>query len=190
MPDFNSINSDNANKQINKQINELIDQALVKQRKSDAVRNYLGASRLGVSCSRSLQYEYQNVKKDGGRDFNGQTLRVFAAGHLFEDMAIGWLRDAGFTLLTEDRDGKQFGFSVADGKIAGHVDGIITGSPDAGTAGTDKSGTDKSGTDKSDGLKMPLPALWEMKSMNNRSWNDTVKKGLILNPIANKTDKR
>jgi len=39
------------------QVNKSIDIALVEERKNQKPRNYLGASRLGVKCSRSLQYE-------------------------------------------------------------------------------------------------------------------------------------
>ena len=104
-------------------VSELIDQALCAEYKAQPERDYLGASRLGENCSRKLQYEYTNTPKDEG--FSGQTLRIFAAGHVFEELAIRWLRLAGFELFTEKPNGYQFGFSVADGRIRGHVDGII-----------------------------------------------------------------
>jgi hypothetical protein len=141
------------------QLNALIDTALVKENQGEPSREYLGGSRLGVACERALQFEYVQAPKDDGREFNGQTLRIFAAGHLFEDMAIRWLCLAGFDLYTTKGNrpgGEQFGFSVADGRIRGHVDGIIN-----------------------DGPTLPgFPALWECKSMNARSWRDTVKHGL------------
>jgi hypothetical protein len=100
----------------------------------------------------------------GGNDessgFSGQILRIFAAGHLFEELAVRWLRLAGFELLTEDAKGEQFGFKALGGRIAGHVDGIIQAAPLK--------------------LGMSFPALWEAKSMNNRSWKETVKKGVVL----------
>jgi len=145
---------------INEQLNRLIDTALTTVHKEQPERHYLGASRLGVSCTRMLQYEFQKVPKDEGKEFTGQTLRNFAAGHVFEELAIKWLQGAGFTLLTEDEQGQQFGFKAAGGNIAGHVDGIITGVPD--------------------GFTLATPALWEMKSMNNKSWQETVKKGLVI----------
>lgn len=143
------------------QINALIDTALVAENQTQSSRQYLGGSRLGVACDRALQFEYAQAPKDDGRDFDGQTLRIFAAGHLFEDMAIDWLRLAGFDLYTTKGnrpDGGQFGFSVAGGRIRGHVDGIINAGPE-----------------------MPgFPALWECKSLNAKSWNDTVKRGLAI----------
>lgn len=141
-------------------INHRIDTALTTESEAKAAREYLGASRLGAECDRALQYEFLNTQKDEGRGFDGKTLRIFAAGHVFEDLAIGWLRKAGFTLFTARQDGSQFGFSVAKGRIRGHVDGIITDGPAE--------------------LGLSYPMLWECKSLNNKSWNDTAKKGVVL----------
>lgn len=145
------------------QVNALIDTALVAENQTQPSRRYLGGSRLGVACDRALQFEYAQAPKDDGRDFDGQTLRIFAAGHLFEDMAIRWLRLAGFDLYTTKGNRpscEQFGFSVAAGRIRGHVDGIIAGA--------------------SNGLLSGFPALWECKSLNAKSWKDTVKRGLAV----------
>ncbi len=60
--------------------------------------------------------------------------------------------------------GGQFGFSSANGKIQGHVDGIVNDAPED--------------------LGMSFPALWEAKSLNNKSWKDTVKRGLTLSKPA------
>ena len=143
------------------QVTALIDTALVAENQNQPSRQYLGGSRLGVACDRALQFEYAQAAKDDGRDFDGRTLRIFAAGHLFEDLAIRWLRLAGFDLYTTKGNrpgGEQFGFSVAGGRIRGHVDGILNGGP----------------------LLPGFPALWECKSMNARSWKDTVKRGLAV----------
>ena len=145
---------------INDQLNLLIDSALTSRRKGQPERKYLGASRLGHPCSRALQYEYTASNNGESLGFSGQTLRIFAAGHLFEELAAGWLRLAGVELLTEDANGEQFGFKALGGRIAGHVDGIIQAAPSE--------------------LGMSFPALWEAKSMNSRSWKETVKKGLVL----------
>ena len=142
-------------------LNTLIDEALTEQHSQQLPRNYLGASRLGVNCSRALQFEFTNTPKDSDKNFAGKTLRIFQAGHVFEELAIDWLRLAGFTLLTEQPDGTQFGFSAANGQLKGHVDGIITNAPES--LGLTK-----------------FPMLWECKSLNNQSWRDTVKKGLTL----------
>lgn len=143
---------------IDEQICDLIDTALLADRQEQAPRNYLGASRLGVACERALQYEYLHAPADPGRDFPGRVLRVFEVGHALEELAIRWLRKAGFDLYTQKAKGGQFGFSVAGGRIQGHVDGVIN----AALAS----------------LGLSCPALWECKTMNDKSWRDTVKHGV------------
>jgi len=143
---------------LHEQIGNLIDAALTRNRDSEAPRRYLGASRLGVTCERALQYEYLRTPVDSGREMPGRVLRVFEVGHALEDLAIRWLRLAGFDLYTRKASGGQFGFSVAGGRIQGHVDGILNAGP-------------------SD-LGLRCPALWECKTMNDKSWRDTVKHGL------------
>ncbi len=145
---------------LSEEISTLIDKALTIENEQQTPRDYLGASRLGASCNRALQFEYTKTPKDEGQNFTGKILRIFQAGHVFEDLAIKWLRNAEFELVTHKQNGDQFGFSVADGKIKGHIDGVITNAPS--------------------NLKLKFPMLWECKSLNNKSWNDTVKKGLVI----------
>ena len=114
----------------------------------------------GHACERALQFEFAGAPKDEGADFGGQTLRIFAIGHQLEDLAIRWLRAAGIDLVTQKRDGGQFGFSVAGGRIRGHVDGIIADAPAA--------------------LGMRAPALWECKTMNAKNWRACVKDGVTV----------
>ena len=140
------------------QISGLIDRALTHEREGQAPRDYLGASRLGVACERALQYEYAHTPVDAGRDFSGRSLRIFEVGHTLEDLAVRWLRLAGFDLYTRKAQGGQFGFSVAGGRIRGHVDGILNGGPAD--------------------LGLGYPAIWEFKTMNDKSWRDTVKHGV------------
>jgi len=154
MLDFNSSSS------FSKRVTGFIDEALAAERDEQTPRSYLGASRLGVACDRALQYEYLQAPVDPGRELSGTTLRIFEAGHVFEDLAIRWLRMAGFELYTETSQGKQYGFSVAGGRIQGHVDGILAAGPEH--------------------LRLGYPALWECKSLNNKSWKDTVKRGVSL----------
>ena len=154
MLDFNSRSNISAG------ITDLIDHALQAEQQAQTPRQYLGGSRLGVSCDRALQFEFLKTPVDPGREFSGKLLRIFAAGHVFEDLAIKWLRQAGFDLHTETSCGGQYGFSAAGGRIRGHVDGILAGGPEH--------------------LNMTYPALWESKSLKNSSWKDTVKRGLTL----------
>lgn len=144
-------------------INEVIDAAIVAERAAIPPRTYLGGSRLGLPCERALQFEFAGAPKDEGQEFSGQTLRIFEIGHALEDLAIRWLRVAGFDLYTRKGnrpDGEQFGFSVAGGRIRGHVDGIIAAGPQP--------------------LGIGVPALWECKTMNAKNWRETVTKGVGL----------
>jgi hypothetical protein len=144
-------------------VNALIDAALEAERAATPPRDYLGGSRLGHACGRALQFEFTATPKDDGADFGGQTLRIFAIGHALEDLAIRWLRSAGLELYTRRGnrpDGEQFGFSVAGGRIRGHVDGIIAAAPAA--------------------IGLRLPALWECKTMNAKNWRACVREGVVV----------
>ena len=140
-------------------INTLIDDALVAEREGQRPRDYLGASRIGEPCARRLVYEITHTPPDPGSELEGRSLRIFAAGHVFEDLAISWLRKAGFDLRTHARTGAQFGFETAGGRIRGHVDGVIVSGPDIG---------------------LTWPALWEHKALKASSWSDTAKRGVRL----------
>jgi hypothetical protein len=142
-------------------INAAIDTALVTEHQAAPPRTYLGGSRLGHACERALQFEFTHTAKDEGAGFPGRLLRIFAIGHALEDLAIAWLRRAGFDLYTRKGsrpDSEQFGFAVAGGRIRGHVDGILAGGPPIPGLG--------------------FPALWECKTMNAKSWRETASKGV------------
>jgi hypothetical protein len=147
MLDFNSSAS------LSGQIETLIGQALDLERAATPKRDYLGASRLGGSCERQLQYEYAKAPVDHGKAFSGRLLRIFERGHSTEEMVIRWLRMAGFTLKTEDAQGNQFGFSVANGRLRGHIDGVLIAGPEGFT----------------------YPALWENKCLGSKSWRQLEK---------------
>ena len=144
-------------------VNAAVDAALTTENAARTPRDYLGGSRLGHACERALQFEFTHAAKDEGQAFSGQLLRIFAIGHSLEDLAVAWLRDAGFDLYTRkgnQPDGGQFGFSVAGGRVRGHVDGIIAAGPE--------------------GLGLAVPALWECKTMNAKNWRLCVKDGVTL----------
>ncbi len=152
MMDFNSASS------IPGQITALVDAGLQRARAAQSPRKYLGASRLGVSCERALQFEYAKAPVDHGRDFQGRILRVFERGHSSEESMVTWLRDAGFDLRIHKANGEQFGFSVAQGQLQGHIDGVFVGGPEG----------------------FAYPALWETKCLNSKSWRDLEKNGLAV----------
>ncbi len=138
-------------------INIHIDRALVARNRRQTPRDYLGGSRVGEACARKLVYEVGHTPKDPDKDFDGGILRIFDAGHQFEDLSIRWLKEAGFELRDRGRDGEQIGFSVAGGRLRGHADGVIVAGPNVG---------------------IPWPALFEHKALGSKSWNDLVRHGL------------
>jgi hypothetical protein len=140
-------------------LNALIDEALVERHRREQPRDYLGGSRIGEPCARKLVYEITNTPPDPGNGFGGQTLRIFDAGHQFETLSVRWLRAAGFDLRTHGSDGMQFGFSAANGRIQGHIDGVIVTGPDIGVT---------------------WPVLFEHKAVNAKSWTNIVKHGVQL----------
>ncbi|MBI5920954.1 MAG: hypothetical protein HY847_04800 [Betaproteobacteria bacterium] len=152
MMDFNSSSS------ISGQLTALIDAGMQRARTKEEVRHYLGASRLGVSCERALQYEYAQAAVDYGRELQGRMLRIFQRGHVIEDCMAGWLRGAGFDLRTRNQQGEQFGFAVPDGRLQGHADGVIVGGPEG----------------------FNYPCLWENKCLGGKSWRDLEKNRLAV----------
>ena len=157
MLDFNSRSQTSAH------VNAAIDAALIAANQATPPRSYLGGSRLGHACERALQFEFVKAPKDEGADFDGRLLRIFGIGHALEDVAVAWLRGAGFDLYTRrggGEHGEQFGFSVAGGRIRGHVDGVLAGGPAI--------------------PGMAFPTLWECKTMNAKAWRETSSKGVAV----------
>ena len=146
--DFNSTNL------LGDKFVSLIDAAI--DRAKEAPRNYLGASAIGEPCKRRLQYDYTGAKQNDGSGFSPKTRRIFRRGHEAEEWIIGWIRDAGFTLKTKGRDGKQFGFSDCDDRFKGHVDGVIVDGPQG----------------------FRYPALFEAKCLGAKGYAQLVKHGV------------
>lgn len=143
-------------------IGAAINNSIVANHSKRERRKYIGASSIGDECQRKIQYRYLNYPIDPDKEFSARTLRIFELGHLIEDCVAKWLRDAGFDLRTEDANGKQFGFSIADGEIKGHIDGVICGGP----------------------VDMSYPLLWESKSANDKKFQSFVRHGVAkANPI-------
>lgn len=155
---------DNHRPNLTKKITQCIDNALQKRQEEETPRDYLGASRLGEECGRALQYEYLHAPVDPGREFTGRILRIFEAGHVFEALMVEWMTLAGFDILTTKDNGEQFGFSTLDGKLQGHLDGVIINAPEF--------------------LGFNFPMLWECKSKGAKYWNAIVKQGVeIAEPV-------
>lgn len=115
----------------------------------------IGASRLGESCLRKLQYEFFKAPRD--KPFTGKALRIFHRGHEGENWMARWLRQAGFDLYTHNADGQQICFRALDGKILGYADGVLR-------AGPEECG--------------PYPRLWENKVLGAKGWNKVERDGL------------
>lgn len=134
----------------------VVDNAIVEKQKKRERREYIGASSIGDQCSRKIQYRFMNYPVDKEKEFSARTLRIFQFGHEIEDYAAKWIKDAGFDLRTEDSQGEQFGFSIADGKIRGHIDGVLCDGP----------------------VKLGYPCLWENKSANDKKFQSFVRLGV------------
>jgi hypothetical protein len=140
-------------------VNRCLDKALQQDHTSIPTRQYIGASQLGKPCARSIQYDYTQTPRD--EPYPARILRIFEIGHTLEQTTRQWLQKAGFEIETHDVYGEAYGFSVAEGQIQGHVDGIIRQVPE-----------------ELKPLEIAVPALWECKTMNAKSWKETVEKGV------------
>ncbi|GHT95869.1 hypothetical protein FACS1894122_13760 [Alphaproteobacteria bacterium] len=167
-----------------KQINDLLDAKLIEEHKLKEKRNYLGASMLGDECIRKVQLQY--MKHDA--NFSAQNLRTFDIGNCLESLIFKWMIFAGFDLRVRNENGKQFGFSIANGKIAGHCDGIIFGFPpelksnkfDMLSSSISFASVEQSAIHTGEIIGSMPQALWECKTMNNKNWNDTAKRGVLV----------
>jgi hypothetical protein len=135
---------------------ELIDKALIAKNGKAAPRNYLGASLLGEECLRKLQFHFFHVPYDEGKGPDGRILRIFERGNDSEKRMISHLRLAGFDLRTTGKNGRQFEFSLLDGLIKGHCDGVIVAGPQV----------------------IQYPALWENKCLGAKYWKQLEKERL------------
>lgn len=134
-------------------INWVIDNAQASATRES--RNYLGASLIGGPCERQIQYQAMGTPVDPGKGFPPRVLRCFDRGHWAESYVIKLLHQAGCVLLDSDpRTGKQWEFTLFDGRFAGHCDGIIP---------------------MWENSPIPLPALWECKCLNAKSSAKAVK---------------
>ena len=87
---------------ISDKINKYIDEGLTKKNKEEKARKYLGASILGYPCGRKIQYMWKNTPRDAVRELSGKVLRIFKMGDKYEELAIEWLEQAGFKLVSCD----------------------------------------------------------------------------------------
>lgn len=130
---------------------EAIDAGLASE--EERPREYLGASQIGDECARRIQYE---LLKAPAAPIEPRTKRIFARGHIMEDLVAKWLRRAGFELSTHTPFGQQHGFTTANGRFRGHIDGVLMSGPDV----------------------LDYPSLWENKALGAKSWADIQRRGV------------
>lgn len=136
-------------------INGHVDAALRRKRDRQERRQYLGASAIGGECERAIQFDYAGAPTE--RPFEARTLRIFDRGHVGEELARAWLLDAGYRIVQRNqRTGELFAFSQLEGRFRGHVDGVVIEAPEGISA----------------------PAIWEAKTLGNKSWREIDKSGL------------
>lgn len=136
-------------------INGILFASLQKKNQGAPRRNYVGASGVGHECARSTQFEFAGAPRE--KPFPDLTLRKFDFGHMGEELARQWFGDAGFTLIQSGKNG-PLGFSQLDGRFKGHVDGVFTAGPEIPGVG--------------------YPALWETKSVGQKTYRAIERNGL------------
>jgi hypothetical protein len=142
---------------------KLVDEAFNKKTVKDNLRTHLGASVLGEKCLRKIWFTFHWCEWE---DFDGRMLRLFNRGHTAEHGFAALLRNVGATVWTVDADGKQFKVSAFGGHVGGSMDGVaqhLPGLPNGLPAGT--------------------PVLLEMKTHNDKSFKELLRKGLQASKV-------
>jgi hypothetical protein len=97
----------------------------IERAQDKSVRAYLGMSQIGHACDR---YLWLSFRWTAIRHIKASGLKAIEDGHAGEALMAQRLRMVdGITLLTEDKDGHQFGFTSVGGHFRGHMDGAILG---------------------------------------------------------------
>jgi hypothetical protein len=132
---------------LNRAINDLIEQA---EPREENVRQYLGASSVGSSCLRRVQYDWMCDPVHVSR-----TRDIFRRGHLVEELSRQHFIRAGFQFAPEER----LKFSAVDGLFRGHSDGLFVGGPAL--------------------PDVTYPCLWEHKCLGRKGWRALERDGLL-----------
>src|SRR4051812_11265255 len=88
--DFNRENA--AATDINHAVNALLDDAALTEQREQR-RTYLGASAIGSECLRKVQFDWMRDSVHPAR-----TKRIFSRGHMFEEISVKALAQAGFRM--------------------------------------------------------------------------------------------
>jgi hypothetical protein len=103
-----------------------VDKALIEKAAQEPRRSYLGASLLGHPCERHVYYA---IQPDMSREpMKAAGIKAIQDGHRTEELLIERLRMVpGVTVWNLKDNGEQWGFQHFDGKLRGHIDGVIVG---------------------------------------------------------------
>lgn len=145
MLDFNRQNLATAD--VNTAINAALNAAAQTEQREER-RTYLGASAIGSECLRKVQYDWQVDATHPAR-----TKRIFARGHMFEEITVKAMAQAGFRM---ERGTEKTRFQAAGGQFKGHCDGILLAGP----------------------VLQHFPRLWEHKALGASGWRKLEKDGL------------
>jgi hypothetical protein len=135
---------------VNTALNDLIERTSAA--KAELPRPYLGASIAGSECLRRIQYDWWCTPVHSAR-----TREIFARGHYFEERMLRQLHAAGFKFAPPE----SCAFSVANGDLRGHADGVINGRPNP-----------------LNGTYFNYPFIWECKALNAKNWRALGRNGL------------
>ena len=125
----------------------------VARRKGTSHRMHLGASQIGNECKRALWYQFHWYASP---DFEGRILRLFETGDREEDRIVANLRAIGVKVWDRDPEtGRQWNYKDHGGHFGLSLDGIGKGFPES-----------------------DQPHTLEFKTMNDKSFRDTIKKGV------------
>ena len=117
-------------------------------------RPHMGASMIGHNCDRYIWLTWRWALKP---EFKGRMLRLFNTGQRAESRFIEELRGIGAEVWDVDPDsGDQWRVSACNGHFGGSLDGVAKGLPEAPKS----------------------PAVLEMKTHNQKSFDELVKKGV------------
>jgi hypothetical protein len=143
--DFNGANLSATD--ISTSINKFMDEAALAEQREER-RTYLGASGIGSECLRKIQFDWMRDSVHPAR-----TKRIFSRGHMFEEITVKALQQAGFRM---ERGTPSTAFTAADGMFKGHADGIIVAGPPV----------------------LAYPCLFEHKALGSSGWKKLEKHGL------------
>lgn len=122
-------------------------------------RKHLGASLIGQECARRVWYQFHWTLVE---NFEPRMLRLFGDGHYLEPRVAVWLRNAGVELWSAG----EFGEDKASMRVSAQ-DGHFGGTPDF---------VGRRIPDLDDPLE---PALVEVKTHNDKSFNKIVNDGIM-----------